>query len=241
MAVVHPILIVDDDVSLRNTLAAQLDMDGQFETSCAGSLTEAEGMLRARDGRFDLLVLDIRLPDGDGRDFCARLRRQEYKMPIVLLTGCDDETDVVRGLDSGANDYITKPFRLSELLARVRAQLRFFESSEHATYTIGDFTFQPAAKMLRDRAGNRRIRLTEKEAKILRFLYRAGNTPVLREVLLNEVWGYNNAITTHTLETHIYRLRQKMEQDPSNATMLITERGGYRLDPHPPASMPVAA
>jgi DNA-binding response OmpR family regulator len=241
MAVVHPILIVDDDVSLRNTLAAQLDMDGQFETSCAGSLAEAEGMLRTRDGRYDLLVLDIKLPDGDGRDFCARLRRQEYKMPIVLLTGCDDETDIVRGLDSGANDYITKPFRLSELLARVRAQLRFFESSEHATYTIGDFTFQPAAKMLRDRTANRRIRLTEKEAKILRFLYRAGNTPVLREVLLNEVWGYNNAITTHTLETHIYRLRQKMEQDPSNATMLITERGGYRLDPHPPASMPVAA
>jgi DNA-binding response OmpR family regulator len=231
MAVVHPILIVDDDVSLRDALAAQLEQDGLMTTVTAGSIAAAETVIRSRDDRFDLLLLDIKLPDGDGRDLCIRLRRQGHRMPIILLTGCDSESDIVRGLDSGANDYITKPFRLTELLARMRAQLRIFENSEHATYTIGDFTFQPAAKMLRQRSNSRRIKLTEKEAKILRLLYRAGNCLVPREVLLTEVWGYSSAIATHTLETHIYRLRQKMEQDPSNACMLITERGGYRLDP----------
>ena len=148
-----------------------------------------------------------------------------------MLTGSDEEMDVVRGLDSGANDYIAKPFRLAELLARVRAQLRMFEHSEDAVFNIGPFIFHPSAKQLRDPVKNRRIRLTEKEAAILKYLYRAGPRPVSRQVLLNEVWGYNAAVTTHTLETHIYRLRQKIEPDPSNARLLLTEGGGYRLDP----------
>ena len=93
------------------------------------------------------------------------------------------------------------------------------------------YTFRPAAKVLQDTVKNRRIRLTEKECSILKFLYRAGGRPVARQVLLNEVWGYNAAVTTHTLETHIYRLRQKIEQDPANASLLLTEGGGYRLDP----------
>ena len=152
-------------------------------------------------------------------------------MPIIMLTGSDAETDVVRGLDSGANDYIAKPFRLNELLARLRAQLRIFENSEDAVFTIGPYTFRPSAKLLQDPAKNRRIRLTEKEAAILKYLYRAGGRPVGRQILLNEVWGYNSAVTTHTLETHIYRLRQKIEPDPANACLLVTEGGGYRLDP----------
>ena len=139
--------------------------------------------------------------------------------------------DVVRGLDSGANDYISKPFRLAELLARLRAQLRIFENSEDAVFKIGPFIFRPSAKQLVEPAKNRRIRLTEKEAAILKFLYRAGPKPVARQVLLNEVWGYNAAVTTHTLETHIYRLRQKIEPDPSNSRLLLTEGGGYRLNP----------
>ncbi|MGH7070612.1 MAG: response regulator transcription factor [Acetobacteraceae bacterium] len=238
MAGERPILVVDDDRALRATLAEQLAVEGEFAAVEAATLGEAESLLGAKDARFDALILDVRLPDGDGRDFCVRLRRQGLKIPIVMLTGSDQEADVVRGLDSGANDYIAKPFRLAELLARLRAQLRIFENSEDAVFLIGPYVFRPAAKMLQEPVRNRRIRLTEKETSILKFLYRSGSRPVARQVLLNEVWGYNASVTTHTLETHIYRLRQKIEPDPAHSRLLITEGGGYRLDPqglpHPP-------
>ena len=227
----RPILIVDDDLSLREELAAQLQVDGEFAAIEAGSVAEAVQRLRVAANRFDAVILDVGLPDGDGRDLCAGLRKDGLRMPIIMLTGSDEEADVVRGLDAGANDYIAKPFRLNELLARLRAQLRSFENSEDAVFVIGPYTFRPSAKLLQDAQKNRRIRLTEKEAAILKFLYRAGTRPVARQVLLNEVWGYNAAVTTHTLETHIYRLRQKIEPDPANARLLITEGGGYRLDP----------
>jgi len=231
MSAERPILIVDDDDSLRETLVDQLAIDGEFSAVQAATIKEAETQLFARDARFDAVILDVSLPDGDGRDLCAKLRKEGQKMPIIMLTGSGDEPDVIRGLDSGANDYIAKPFRLNELLARLRAQLRSFENSEDAVFTIGPYTFRPAARLLQEPQKNRRIRLTEKEAAILKFLYRAGTRPVARQVLLNEVWGYNAAVTTHTLETHIYRLRQKIEPDPSNARLLVTEGGGYRLDP----------
>jgi DNA-binding response OmpR family regulator len=227
----RPILVVDDDDTLRDTLAEQLQVDGEFRADEARTLAEAAAKLSAKDARYDAVILDVTMPDGDGRDFCARLRQGGYRMPIIMLTGSDEESDVVRGLDAGANDYIAKPFRLAELLARLRAQLRIFENSEDAVFTIGPYTFRPSAKLLQEPVKNRRIRLTEKEAAILKFLYRAGERPVARQVLLNEVWGYNAAVTTHTLETHIYRLRQKIEPDPSNARLLVTEGGGYRLDP----------
>jgi DNA-binding response OmpR family regulator len=231
MAGARPILIVDDDHALRAMLAEQLAVDGEFTASEAETAGEAEAKMMAREARFDAVILDVTLPDGDGRDLCAKMRRGGLKVPIIMLTGSDQESDIVRGLDSGANDYIAKPFRLAELLARLRAQLRIFENSEDAVFSIGPYTFRPAAKLLQEPARNRRIRLTEKEAAILKFLYRAGTRPVARQVLLNEVWGYNAAVTTHTLETHIYRLRQKIEPDPSNARLLVTEGGGYRLDP----------
>ncbi len=227
----RPVLIVDDDDALRAMLVEQFAVDGEFVAGQAASAGEAEAKLAARDIRYDALILDVSLPDGDGRDLCARLRRNGVKVPIIILTGSDQESDVVRGLDAGANDYVAKPFRLGELLARLRAQLRMFENSEDAVFAIGPYVFRPAAKLLQEAARNRRIRLTEKEAAILKFLYRAGTHPVARQVLLNEVWGYNAAVTTHTLETHIYRLRQKIEPDPSNARLLVTEGGGYRLDP----------
>lgn len=236
----RPILIVDDDPDLRQMLAEQLALEGEFAAVGAGTLAEAERLLAAPDARFDAVLLDVGMPDGDGRDFCIRLRRLGHKMPILMLTGSDAERDVVRGLESGANDYIAKPFRLAELLARLRAQLRTFENSEDAAFSIGPYTFRPSAKLLVDPARNRRIRLTEKEAAILKFLYRAGSRPVARQVLLGEVWGYNAAVTTHTLETHIYRLRQKIEPDPGHSRLLLTEGGGYRLDPEglPAAAVP---
>jgi DNA-binding response OmpR family regulator len=231
MAGERPILIVDDDPALLAMLVQQLAVDGEFTAHQSANAADAESRIVSGDARYDALILDVGLPDGDGRDLCSRLRRHGVKVPIIMLTGSDDESDVVRGLDSGANDYIAKPFRMAELLARLRAQLRIFENSEDAVFSIGPYTFRPAAKLLQDPARNRRIRLTEKEAAILKFLYRAGTRAVARQVLLNEVWGYNAAVTTHTLETHIYRLRQKIEPDPGNARLLLTEGGGYRLDP----------
>ena len=231
MAGPRPILVVDDDEALRQTLAEQLAHEGEFLPTAAGTLAEAQARLQDEAARFDAIVLDVGLPDGDGRELCARLRREGVRVPILLLTGADGEQDVVRGLDSGANDYIAKPFRVSELMARLRAQLRVYDNSEDAIFVVGPYTFRPSAKLLLEAARNRKVRLTEKEAAILKYLYRAGGRPVARQILLNEVWGYNSAVTTHTLETHIYRLRQKIEPDPTQARLLLTEGGGYRLDP----------
>jgi DNA-binding response OmpR family regulator len=228
MATQRPILVVDDDTALRTALIEQLMQDGEFAPEEAASLAEAETRLTAKGAHFDAVLLDVSLPDGDGRDFCRKLRQRGLKTPIIMLTASLDESDVVRGLDAGANDYVAKPFRLNELLARLRAQLRSFQSSEDAVLAIGPYSFRPGARQLQDGAG-KRIRLTDKEAAILKFLYRAEGKPVGRQVLLNEVWGYNAAVTTHTLETHIYRLRQKIELDEASARLLVTEGGGYRL------------
>jgi DNA-binding response OmpR family regulator len=226
----HPILVVDDDNALRQALIEQLVQDGEFQPTEADCLAAAAACQAAPDARFDALLLDVGLPDGDGRDFCRQLRAKGIKTPIIMLTGSAEETDIVRGLDSGANDYIAKPFRLAELLARLRAQLRTFENSEDAVFTIGPYTFRPAVKQLLEPVRNKRIRLTDKETAILKFLYRAAGKPVARQTLLGEVWGYNAAVTTHTLETHVYRLRQKIEPDPQASTLLLTEGGGYRLN-----------
>ena len=231
MTTPRPILIVEDDAALRATLAEQIAEDGDFLADQAENAAEAERKLADADARYDAILLDIGLPDADGRDFCAKLRREGKRMPVIMLTGADAEQDVIKGLDAGANDYIAKPFRLNELLARVRAQLRVFDNSEDAVFTIGPYLFRPSAKLLMEPARNRKIRLTDKESAILKFLYRAGGRPVPRQILLNEVWGYNSAVTTHTLETHIYRLRQKIEPNPAQLRLLLTEAGGYRLDP----------
>jgi DNA-binding response OmpR family regulator len=222
------ILIVDDDEDLRGPLADQLALHQEFEVLQAP--TAARGMDLARDEKLDLLLLDVGLPDMDGREACRILRRQGFKSPIIMLTGQVSDADQILGLDAGANDYVTKPFKFSVLLARIRAQLRQHEQSEDAVFIIGHYTFKPAGKLLLDEKGAK-IRLTEKETSILKFLYRAGEKVVTRDVLLHEVWGYNANVTTHTLETHIYRLRQKIEKDPSNAELLVTEAGGYKLLP----------
>ncbi len=185
-----------------------------------------------RESNHDLLILDVGLPDMDGREVCRLMRRAGVNAPIIMLTGADTEADTILGLDSGANDYVTKPFKLGVLLARIRAQLRQHERSEDAVFNIGPYSFHPAAKMLIDHENNdSKIRLNEKETSILKYLFRAGENVIGRDVLLNEVWGYNSGVTTHTLETHVYRLRQKIERDPSNAVLLVKEPGGYRLVP----------
>src|SRR5690349_2481251 len=169
----RPILIVEDDAALRGSLAEQLALDGEFAAVEAESAQEAEAKLADADTRCDAILLDVGLPDGDGRDLCASLRRQGKRMPVIMLTGADAESDVVRGLDAGANDYTTKPFRAQELLARLRAQLRAHDNSDDASFRIGPYLFCPGEKRLVEPLRNRRIVLTAKETAILKVLYRA--------------------------------------------------------------------
>jgi len=187
MSSLRQILIVEDDAALRATLAEQIVLDGEFIAEEVGCAAEAEAKLANCHARYDAILLDIGLPDADGRGFCAKLRHDGHRMPVIMLTGADAESDVVRGLDAGANDYITKPFRLPELLARLRAQLRVFDNSDDAVFLIGPYMFRPSARLLLEPARNRKVRLTDKECGILKFLYRAGGKQVPRQVLLNEV------------------------------------------------------
>ena len=228
MSAARKILIVDDDEDLRETLRDQLALHDEFQVTTVADA--ASGMEAVKNSHFDLIILDVGLPDMDGREACKALRKSGFKAPIIMLTGNASDADTILGLDAGANDYVTKPFKFAVLLARIRAQLRQHEQSEDAVFTIGKYTFKPAAKLLIDEKGSK-IRLTEKETSILKYLYRAGEKVVTRDVLLLEVLGYNANVTTHTLETHIYRLRQKIERDPSKAELLVTETGGYKLIP----------
>lgn len=223
------VLLVEDDEALRDSLSEQLDMHEEFQTTSANN---GGGALKdVKSEHYDLVLLDIGLPDLDGREVCRMMRRAGVKCPIIMLTGADSDADTILGLESGANDYITKPFKMGVLVARMRAQLRQHEQSEDAVFNIGPFVFRPSAKLLTEEEGGQKVRLTEKETSILKYLYRAGSRVVSRDTLLSEVWGYNAGVTTHTLETHIYRLRQKIERNPSEVQILVTEPGGYRLVP----------
>ncbi|MBO6795781.1 response regulator transcription factor [Maricaulis sp.] len=226
MSAQKTILIIDDDDDLREALIDQFALHEEFRTIEAD--TAGGGISRSKEERADLILLDVELPDMDGREACRLMRKNGVSSPIVMLTGQDTDADQILGLESGANDYVTKPFKFSVLLARVRAHLRSHEQSEDAVFQIGPYEFRPAMKLLVTE-DERKVRLTEKETNILKYLYRAGGKPVPRDELLHEVWGYNPAVTTHTLETHIYRLRQKIEPDTSHARLLVTESGGYRL------------
>jgi DNA-binding response OmpR family regulator len=223
------VLLVEDDEELSQALCEQLELLEEFAMSAVES--GAEGLQAIKTAHFDLIILDVGLPDMDGRDVCRLMRRSGIKSPIIMLTGADSEADTILGLNSGANDYVTKPFQLNVLLARIRAQLRQRGRSKHAVFNIGPYTFHPSAKFLVDNESTKKIRLTEKETATLEYMSRSANIFVSRDVLLSEIWGYNSGLDTHTLETHIYRLRQKIERDPSNAELLVTEPGGYRLVP----------
>ncbi len=228
MSAQKTILIIDDDDDLREALTEQFELHEEFKTIDAS--TAGDGVKLAKESRLDLIILDVDLPDMDGREACRLMRKSGVRAPIVMLTGQTTDADQILGLEAGANDYVAKPFKFGVLLARVRAHLRSHEQSEDAVFQIGPYEFRPSMKLL-VASEDRKIRLTEKETNILKYLYRAGSKAVPRDELLHEVWGYNSGVTTHTLETHVYRLRQKIEPDPSNARLLVTEAGGYRLAP----------
>lgn len=224
----YRLLICDDDAILRETLTEQFDAYDEFTVVAATNAEDA--VAKVGEDRVDLAVMDVGLPDMDGREAVRLMRRNGFRGPVIMLTAQDSEEDTVEGLEAGANDYVTKPFKFGILLARIRAHLRSHEASEDAIFQIGPYTFRPGAKLLIGERGSK-LKLTEKETAILRFLYRAGREVVGRDTLLAEVWGYNAHVTTHTLETHIYRLRQKIEPNPATAAILVTEGGGYKLLP----------
>jgi len=225
------ILIVDDDDILTEMLSEQLSALEGFQCVCAH--TGEAGLELAKNSYFDLVILDVELPGISGRETCRLLRAGGLAAPIIMLTAWASDSDAIRGLNAGATDYVAKPFKLGVLLARIRAHIRQFEQSDDAMLAIGPFSFYPGSKLLTTNQtdGAKPIRLTDKEAQILKYLYLHGGRVVGRDELLDEVWSYNADVTTHTLETHVYRLRQKMEADPSHAELIITEPGGYRLAP----------
>ena len=228
MSNIRRILIADDDDVLRTALAEQLALHEEFSPHQVDTAGKAIQFVRAEHP--DLVVMDVGLPDMDGREAVKLMRKDGFKSPILMLTGHTSDADTVLGLEAGANDYINKPFRFSVFLARIRAHLRQHESTDEAHFQVGPYIFQPSLKCLLT-PKSAKIRLTEKETAILRYLYRAGQDVVPREKLLREVWGYNAGVTTHTLETHIYRLRQKIEINPAEAMILVTAAGGYKLVP----------
>ena len=220
------LLLVDDDTFLTEVLTSQLQQEGIGETLSSATINNAKELVPSF--KPDILLLDVNLPDGSGIDLCDFLRQTGFEKPIIMLTGKGSENDVINGLNAGANDYITKPVRLGELLARVRAQLRQFKSSDAARFSVGPLEFTPANKMLSIAGKPKRIPLTEKETLILKMLVRSFPTPVAKEALLQEVWGFQSDLATHTLETHIYRLRQKIKT-LTEITFIFTTENGYGL------------
>ena len=220
------LLIVDDDDYLRATLRQQLSVEGFSEVFEVGVVADLDKALSHANP--DLILLDIQMPDGNGIDICQRLRRNGFAKPIVMLTAKGAEGDIVLGLEAGANDYIIKPLRFSELIALIQTQLRQFRASDDARFEIGNLSFVPANKILHVIGSDQMQALTEKEATILKFLYRAFPNDVTKDDLLAEVWGFQNGVSTHTLETHIYRLRQKISRLTKKQLVLTIEKG-YRL------------
>ena len=221
------LLIVDDDAYLRTSLRQQFVAEGFHNIFDVGSATGLNTALK--EANPDLILLDIQMPDGNGVEICKRLRREGFAKPIIMLTAKNAEPDIIEGLEAGANDYVTKPLRMGELLSRIHTQLRQFKASDDARFELAGLNFVPANKMLHKMECGRMQALTEKETTILKFLYRAFPESVTKDELLTEVWGLQNGLTTHTLETHIYRLRQKIGR-LTKTPIVITTENGYRLE-----------
>lgn len=221
MAAKKRILLIADDADLRAALGEHLA--AEFETVETGSADAAS--MPARAGRFDAIVLDAGAADGSGVASCRTLRAADGVSPILAVVAGSGLADAM--LEAGASDCVARPLRLGDLIGRLRVLLRRRDAAD-ASFAIGDYMLQPARKALVDTRSGARIRLTDKEAAILRHLHDARGAVVSREDLLAAIWGYNADVNTHTLETHIYRLRRKIERDLATP-LLVTGPGGYRL------------
>lgn len=221
------ILLVEDDATLRETLAYNLTEEGYNVLTAADGQT---GLRLGRDEAPDLFILDVMLPELDGLSLCRILRR-ETEAPIILLTARTGEMDKIIGLDSGADDYITKPFSLGELMARVRVALRRKSRAEAQAKEIvaGDLVLDLVGRRVRKAGAT--IKLSHKEFDLLAELLQNMGTVLSRDLLLTKVWGYDYAGGTRTVDVHVRWLREKIEDDPSNPRLIQTIRGvGYRFE-----------
>ncbi|TNC31333.1 response regulator transcription factor [Mumia zhuanghuii] len=216
-------LVVDDDRALAEMLTIVLRAEG-FDTSVASTGTAALDAFRSYSP--DLVLLDVMLPGMNGIDV-AKLIRAESGVPIVMLTAKSDTVDVVLGLESGADDYVVKPFKPKELIARVRARTRVHQQSEPELLTIGDLQIDVRGHTVV--RGEQELSLTPLEFDLLVCLARSPRQVFTREVLLERVWGYRHAADTRLVNVHVQRLRSKVEPDPDNPTVIVTVRGvGYK-------------
>lgn len=223
------ILAVGSDGTLGTALSHCVDEDAYSVTSVV-SLQAARAALFSHDAGFAVVFTDVCLADGTGYELCMDLRGRNVAVPIILSGDGLEEVDLVTGLAAGANDVITRPFRPAELSARLRAAMRSYRASKDIALLVGQYIFKPGTKTLHEPGKRRPVRLTEKEARMLRFLYEAEGKPITPSQLMRECWGYVDSMHTHTVQSHVYRLRQKMERDPTTPRILLTGPGGYRLD-----------
>jgi len=222
----HRILIVEDEPNMRLGLKDNLEFEG-YTVEQADNGTA--GLERILAQKYDLILMDVMMPGMSGLEVCRKAREKGVESPIVLLTAKGEEMDKVLGLELGADDYVTKPFSLRELLARIKAILRRGTlKHESPTLTIGKLTVNFDAYTATDPAGA--VRMSHKEYAILQYLYQRKNEIVTRYDLLQQVWGYDETPTTRTVDNFIVRLRQKVENDPNDPRIILTVHGtGYKL------------
>ncbi len=225
----NKIFLLEDDVSLIDGLRYSLKKNN-FDVEIVRTVSEALQLLTEME-RFDLLILDVTLPDGTGFDVCEKVRKQNARIPIIFLTASDEEVNVIRGLDSGGDDYITKPFKLGELCSRIRALLRragVSDREKSTTIECGDILID----LLGSRVilNGKALDLTSAEYRLLCLLVRNANRIVTRDIILNEIWDDTGSfVDGNTLSVYVRRLREKVEADPSQPQHLITVRGfGYQ-------------
>jgi DNA-binding response OmpR family regulator len=226
MKAAHHLLIVSPNHSSHQSPLRQLALYDEFVIAWAGSADEA--LRQLAENHHTAVVVDTPLPDLDEAAFCRQARRQGARMPMILL-GSDGDAAMILALEAGAIDYLAKPIRANVLMARLRAHLRQYEQCEAASIPMGRFVLHVADKRLLDMTSGTAIRLTARETDLLKYLHRAGDRAVSQARLLTDVWGYHAGVDTHTVQTHVHRLRRKIGDDRHSAKLIVTDGHGYRL------------
>ncbi len=231
MQQVRRLLIIEESKELLSILKDQLTLTGEFNLYTCRAPQKAFDIIKEQN--IEIILFSHKGYEQETLDLLKSWREKGVSIPILVITNMQNDSEAIKLLDAGANDYLSRPFRMTLLVARLRAHLRQYDRSCDAILTIGPYYFHQNNGILVAQDTEEQIRLTDKEASILRHLYYAFPDVIKRNKLLDDVWGYTESISTHTLETHIYRLRQKIEPDPKNASILITESRGYRLNISP--------